>query len=88
MPALGFIDTETWSAVQGDQLPYLAGWAAQLVAIGLRLPEQQLAAICSYVGRHMEQLKRGDRKNLLNAFESWGHQPGLALLSRDLAQSC
>ncbi|PRW60733.1 5-enolpyruvylshikimate-3-phosphate synthase [Chlorella sorokiniana] len=36
---------------QTGELPYLAGSASCLAAIGLRLPEQQLAAICSYNGR-------------------------------------
>ena len=62
------------------ELAYLAGWATNLAAIGLRLPGQQLAALCSYVDRHRQLLNRGDRKKLMRAFEAWGHQPGLALL--------
>ena len=65
---------------QKGELAYLGGWAAILAAIGLRLPQQQLEALCSYVGRHKQQLNRGDRKELMRAFEAWGHQPGLALL--------
>ena len=66
---------------QTGELPYLASWAAILAAIGLRLPEQQLVALCSYVGRHRQQLQPMDRKKLMSAFEAWGHQPGLALLA-------
>ena len=67
-------------SVQTGELAYLAGWAAILAAIGLRLPGQQLEALCSYVDRHMQQLNRGVRKDLVRAFGAWGYQPSLALL--------
>ncbi|PRW60220.1 Tbc2 translation chloroplastic [Chlorella sorokiniana] len=66
------------------ELPYLAGWASCLAAIGLRLPEQQLKALCSYVRKHLQQLSKGCRKQLRAAFETWGYQPGLALLGCQL----
>ena len=66
---------------QTGELPYLASWAACLAGIGLRLPAQQLEALCSYVGDNREELQPIDRKNLLRAFQAWGYQPGLALLS-------
>ncbi|PRW60376.1 RAP domain [Chlorella sorokiniana] len=62
-------------------LSYLASWASHLAAIGLRLPEQQLEAICSYVSTHLQQLSKGHVKLLRTAFEAWGYQPGLALLA-------
>ena len=67
--------------MQIGKLPYLAGWAATLAAIGLRLPEQQLEAVCSYVGRHPQQ-QQGDRRYFEKAFRAWGCQPGLALLGQ------
>ena len=70
------------AVLQKGKLPYLASWAASLAAIGLRLPEQQLGALCSYLRQHGRQLKEGDRMDLQRAFEAWGHQPGLALLAR------
>ena len=65
---------------QKGELPYLAGWAACLAAIGLRLPGQQLEALCSYVDSHRQQLNPGYKKLLLSAFEAWACQPGLVLL--------
>ena len=69
-------------ALQVGALPYLASWAAHLADIGLRLPEQQLEALCSYVGRHGRQLSKGHRQQLQRAFDSWGYQPGVALMAR------
>ncbi|PRW60544.1 alpha beta-hydrolase isoform B [Chlorella sorokiniana] len=75
------------AALEGRLLPlkaplrYLASWASHLAAIGLRLPDQQLEALCSYVGQHAKQLRAGDRACLQRAFETWGYQPGLALLA-------
>jgi len=66
--------------MQTGELPYLASWASHPAAIGLRLPEQQLEAVCGYVGRHMQELTPHDRERMLRAFKAWGHQPGVALL--------
>ncbi|KAI7836191.1 hypothetical protein COHA_009917 [Chlorella ohadii] len=63
-------------------LPYLAGWANSLAAIGLRLSAQQLKAVCSCVSKHPKQLRPGDRSNLEKAFRTWAFQPGLALLGQ------
>ena len=68
--------------LQTGELPYLAAWAAHLAGISLRLPEQQLEALCSYMGQHGRQLSKGSRLQLRRAFDAWGYQPGLALLAR------
>ena len=68
--------------LQGGELPYLAGWAANLAGIGLQLPEQQLEALCSYVSRQGQAISKGHRLQLERAFNAWGYQPGVALLGR------
>ena len=65
--------------LQGGELRFLASWTAHLADIGLRLPEQQLEAHCSYVSQHRQQLSKGYRLQLQRA---WGYQPGLARLAR------
>lgn len=69
------------AVLQEGELLYLASWSAHLAAIGLRLPQQQLEAVCRYVSKHPRQLNRGDAKSLRTAFKAWGYQPGLAMLS-------
>jgi len=66
--------------VQKGELPYLAAWAEVLATISVRLPPQQLEAVCSFVGQHLQELTPRDRERLLKAFEAWGYEPGLALL--------
>ena len=81
LPCASSTNQPAADALQAGELPYLAGWAAHPADIGLRLPEQQLEALCSYVGQHGRQLSKGDRKKLQRAFQAWGYQPGLALLA-------
>ncbi len=72
----------TFSAFQIGELRYLASWSAHLATISLRLPAQQLEAVCSCVSKHPKQLRPGDRSNLEKAFRTWAFQPGLALLGQ------
>ncbi len=65
---------------QAEQLGYIAGWAASLAAIGMRLPDEDLQLVCGLVEGHGQHLRPMHREQLREAFAAWGHQPGLALL--------
>ena len=67
---------------QVGELPYLASWAAHLAAIGTRLPEQQLEALCSYVAQRKKKLQQGDGKKLRSTFKAWRYERGLAMLQQ------
>ncbi len=69
-------------ATQKGELLYLAGWANILAGIGLRLPAQQLEAVCGYVSKHPKQLQARERSDWEKAFRTWGYQPGLVLLGQ------
>lgn len=68
--------------LQIGKVDFLASWAARLAAVGLRLPEQQLEALCQYVASHRQLLQARDRSQLQQAFDKWCYQRGQALLAK------
>ena len=54
-----------------DALNKLSGWVGQTAAIGMRLPDDTLEVMCTFVRKHRQHLILNDELKLRKTFEAW-----------------